>query len=333
MSISNQNFLEYQPDKARFDAERKRVNKDTRSRLAGFASWMDENNRQWDERDVLLDYEQYLLRERGLRKSSTRVHLASIRGRYREWLEDPILMQEYFSVHPQSTARHYINQYAEMIETVLDTGTHAKTRRSYSPRRRFITLTGQEPNDLLRRPGTKTLRGLRDTSIIALLLCTGVRLAELCALQVSDLDHHIQGDPALHVPDGDECTERLIPYGEIGWVRIILKAWLEQARIEDGFVFRGIVYQTDRLRDDALTPRAVQNVLAKYYVTALDLRRTYATHLFVAGVDPADIQEYLGLSTREAVMNYIGAIQPHQPVPPQLYQLDVTSLLEDLNTT
>src|SRR5690606_14361597 len=81
---------------------------------------------------------------------------------------------------------------------------------------------------LLQRPGLDTLTGRRDTAILALMLGTGLREQEIIALEV----HHlrvwcIEGKrPALYVPDGKGCVERMVPFLEEG-VREVVQQWLQ----------------------------------------------------------------------------------------------------------
>lgn len=48
----------------------------------------------------------------------------------------------------------------------------------------ICVLTKEQADALLAAPGVDNLLGLRDTAVIAVMLCTGVREAEFSALQV-----------------------------------------------------------------------------------------------------------------------------------------------------
>lgn len=74
-----------------------------------------------------------------------------------------------------------------------------------------IHLTTEQANTLLSVPDVDTLRGLRDTAILALMLCMGLREAELCALDVDDLRQRLGGTLALPVRVGKGAKERLSP--------------------------------------------------------------------------------------------------------------------------
>src|SRR5207247_7434629 len=95
------------------------------------------------------------------------------------------------------------------------------------PDNAHIRLTTEQANILLNAPGVDSWRGLRDTAIVALLLCTGLREAELCALNVADLRQRLGGALALHVRQGKGAKERLVPYGSLEWVLAIVDTWLQ----------------------------------------------------------------------------------------------------------
>ena len=102
-----------------------------------------------------------------------------------------------------------------------------------------LRLTREQAEILLNAPGVDTLQSLRDTAIIALMLCTGIREAELSALDVKDIGQELGGELALHVREGKGAKERLIPYGELDWCLAIVDKWLAAAGISSGPVFFG----------------------------------------------------------------------------------------------
>jgi site-specific recombinase XerD len=54
------------------------------------------------------------------------------------------------------------------------------------------------------------VRGLRDTALIAIALCTGARRTELANLEVRDLRQRLGGELALHIREGKGRKERLV---------------------------------------------------------------------------------------------------------------------------
>jgi len=94
-----------------------------------------------------------------------------------------------------------------------------------------LRLTTAQANALLAAPGTETIMGIRDTALIAMMLCTGVREAELCALDVDDLREHYEGELALHIRKGKGLKARLVPYGELNWALSIVDSWMVMAGV------------------------------------------------------------------------------------------------------
>jgi integrase/recombinase XerD len=200
-----------------------------------------------------------------------------------------------------------------------------------------LRLTSAQASALMAAPGVRDLLGLRDTAVIALMLCTGVREAELSALEVDDLRQRLGGELALHVRDGKGRKERLIPYGELEWVLAIVDKWLAAVRITAGPVFRGFYKARQKLRPGRLSARAIQYVLAGYPVmiegaltTARphDLRRTYARRLYEAGVDLVAIQQNLGHADVKTTLRYIGPLDADRRRAPGVYTFDLGKLAD-----
>jgi integrase/recombinase XerC len=141
-----------------------------------------------------------------------------------------------------------------------------------------------------------TLLGARDRAILEMLYSTGIRVSELVALDVSDID---LGSSAIRVR-GKGKKERVIPIGP-GAVKAVIH-YLDLRRT--GF-------QTPKHDPDALfvnkhgqrlSTRSVRRKLDKYLLEAgLDLsvsphtlRHSFATHMLQRGADLRSVQEMLG---------------------------------------
>lgn len=137
--------------------------------------------------------------------------------------------------------------------------------------------------------------GLRDVAILELLYATGIRVGELCGLDVDDVD---RGRRVVRV-FGKGRKERAVPYG-VPADRAIAD-WLRQGRPElvspgaGAAMFLGV-------RGARIDQRAVRTLVHARLAEVPDapdmgphgLRHTAATHLLEGGADLRSVQELLG---------------------------------------
>jgi site-specific recombinase XerD len=169
--------------------------------------------------------------------------------------------------------------------------------------------------------------------------CAGLSETELCSLQVSDLDQEKDSIPAIHVPETPGGTERLAPLLDgllftQNWLQRYIRAMVEVSLVSDGLIFRGFFRGGQRMNGNPLSSRGVQKMLKGYpiqdakgnelYVTALDLRRTYARQVYNAGVAFDDIHYNLGNVNKRTTLEYIGLPEPANP---ENYDLGDASIL------
>jgi len=319
------------------------ADKYARSRLAHFAKWQTGHGRPWHDPD-LAAYRDAMLAD-GKRPSTVAACLSTVRARYRAIVKDNETRQALFeaaAVHVgdgPADRKAWVDEMLTRIENAIDPDLSPvkQVTRQDRPDSDQLRLTSEQAGALLAAPGVDTVRGLRDTAIIGLLLCTGVREAELTALDVTDLRQRLGGELALHVREGKGCKERLVPYGALSWVLTIVDRWLEVAGIRDGPVFRGFYRDGQTVRPGRLTVRAVQDVLGGYpividgepvTVRPHDCRRTYARRLYEAGVDVVAIQQNLGHSDLKTTLGYIGALDVERRRPPAIYSFDLAGLFK-----
>jgi len=132
-------------------------------------------------------------------------------------------------------------------------------------------------------------RRLRDDAVLEVLYGSGVRVAELCGLQVDHLD--LPGG-AVSVW-GKGSKQRRVPLSDPAVAA--LRAWLavraEVVPVEAGAVLFG------NERGKPLGPRDVRRILDRRSPTPTHphaLRHTFATHLLDGGADLRAVQELLG---------------------------------------
>ena len=146
----------------------------------------------------------------------------------------------------------------------------------------------------------------RDVAILELLYATGLRVSELTALDMDDVDRAGQTVRVL----GKGRKERIVPFGDRA--ARALDAYLAWRAERRGTLFRN-------QRGSRLSARAVHAIVRKSAVAAgiarrvspHTLRHTFATHLLDAGADLRVIQELLGHSRLSTTQRYthVGADQ------------------------
>jgi integrase/recombinase XerC len=189
---------------------------------------------------------------------------------------------------------------------------------------------------LLHSPKITTLQGLRDTAMIALALCTGIREAELVNLQVDDIRQRFGGEVSLHVRKGKGNKTRIIPYGELIWCLKFVDAWLDESNIRSGALFRRVYWFASEQRHKVpyyatkLVPTSFYDILERnpvqiegesVFIRPHDLRRTYALRCYEAGMDMVRIQRNLGHVNHTTTLHYIGSLDGEMRRPPAAYQV------------
>ena len=154
-------------------------------------------------------------------------------------------------------------------------------------------VTGEEPADL------------RDRVVLELLYATGVRVAELCGLDVDDVD---PGRQVLRVL-GKGRRERTVPYGRPA--QEALEAWLSGGRPVWARPGSGaaLLLGARGGRVDPRTVRSLVHTRLSAVPGAPDLgphglRHTAATHLLEGGADLRSVQELLGHATLATTQIY-----------------------------
>ncbi|MFQ5428875.1 MAG: site-specific tyrosine recombinase/integron integrase [Phycisphaerae bacterium] len=149
---------------------------------------------------------------------------------------------------------------------------------------------------LLRTPDESTLLGARDRAMLETLYSTGVRVSELVALDVSDLDVESH---QLRVR-GKGRKERLSPIGPTAIAAIRRYIEMRSADPRSAAFDRNAMFVNKH--GQRLSTRSVRRKLDKYLAAAgLDpsisphtLRHTFATHMLNNGADLRSVQELLG---------------------------------------
>jgi len=171
------------------------------------------------------------------------------------------------------------------------------------------TLSVDEVVRFVETPDTDTPLGLRDRAILELLYGTGIRVSELCGMNLDDFDFRHEsvrvrgkGRKERIVPFGAKAKEAIEAY--LGVRSQILAEAPEEER-DPMAVF--LNYQGTRI-----STRSVGRMVDKYLKICADvhnisphsLRHSFATHLLSAGADLRAIQELLGHARLSTTQKY-----------------------------
>jgi integrase/recombinase XerC len=152
---------------------------------------------------------------------------------------------------------------------------------------------------------------LRDRLVLELLYATGIRISELCGLDIDDVDRERRVVRVL----GKGAKERGVPYG------------LPAERALDDWLRRGRPVLAEQRRDSArsssgsalllgarggrLQPTTARQLVARYaqvtgvpHTSPHGLRHAAATHLLEGGADLRSVQEMLGHSSLSSTQIY-----------------------------
>lgn len=174
------------------------------------------------------------------------------------------------------------------------------------PKKLVSFLPVDETWELLGNTAAGSPREKRDRAMLELLYATGIRVSELCGLDVADVD---RSQRTLRVM-GKGSKERVVPVGAPA-LRAIGE-YLAERLDEDGSLFRNSRggRLTARSAHRIVRARAREAGLARR-VSPHTLRHTFATHLLDAGADLRLIQDLLGHSRLSTTQKYTHVSADH----------------------
>jgi integrase/recombinase XerC len=177
---------------------------------------------------------------------------------------------------------------------VVDDNPARSIRMHRLPRKLPMFLTAAEKKRLLKElKGRTDFSALRDRAMIEVLLGTGIRLGELAALDMDDIDldaKHLRVRAKGNVPQVKFIKTEL---------RTLLRRYLAERRRHGRPEMEALFLSN---RDDRLCQRQIANRLAHWLrkagiekeLTPHGLRHTFATHLYGATNDLLVVQRALG---------------------------------------
>ena len=282
-----------------------------------------------DYAEILDDYARHLELERGRSEHTRRAYLADLRSLF-AFLDErapgtglsamslPVLRSWLAAQAAAGTARTTLARRTSAVKTFTAWATRRgllsddpavrlqlpKARRTLpAVLRQDQAIAAMAAADLGAEQGDPL--ALRDRLIVELLYATGIRVSELCGLDVDDIDTARQVLRVL----GKGNKQRTVPFGRPALAA--LKAWLSEGRPTLVTADSGPALLVGP-RGKRLDPRQARTVVHQT-VGAVDgapdigphgLRHSAATHLLEGGADLRIVQELLGHSSLATTQLY-----------------------------
>ncbi len=172
-----------------------------------------------------------------------------------------------------------------------------------APKDTIHTFTHDQVLQLLRMPNQKTFTGLRDYTVMIVLLETGIRIRELLTLKLRDV--HLK-ERELRIAPGKNGKVRNVPFQKTC------------AKVLQSYITERGTAKTDTLfislENEPLHIRSIQDRITDYGKTARitgvrvsphTFRHTMAKMYIRNGGDPFSLQQILGHSSLEMIHTYV----------------------------
>lgn len=156
-------------------------------------------------------------------------------------------------------------------------------------------LTHAEVNAMLASPSAEEPLAWRDRALLELAYGAGLRVSELCGMQVGDM---VMAEGLVRVV-GKENKERLVPIGRqvIAAVSLYLntaRAQLDRGKTQGRLLLNARGQPLSRVGAWGIVKAHAARAGIAKRVTPHTLRHTFATHLLEGGADLRAVQEMLG---------------------------------------
>jgi len=278
---------------------------------------------------ILGDFAEYLALERGRSAHTRRAYLGDLRSLF-EFVSErapgadlgavtlPVLRSWLAAQAAGGAARTTLARRTSSAKTffawalrrgLVDADPSARLQTPRAHRTLPAVLRADQALDALAAAKSGAAEGdplaLRDRLIVELLYATGIRVSELCGLDVDDI--HLGGRLLRVLGKGNK--QRTAPFGEPA--AEALRVWLVDGRPELATPDSGPALLLGS-RGKRLDPRQARTVVHQT-VSAVDgapdmgphgLRHSAATHLLEGGADLRIVQELLGHSTLATTQLY-----------------------------
>jgi integrase/recombinase XerD len=192
-----------------------------------------------------------------------------------------------------STLRNFYKFLLREGKLAADPTEHAGTPKQWQSIPKYLNL--EQINKIAQTPDATTPTGVRDRAMLELLYATGLRVSELCRLNLSDLNLEM----GIVRTMGKGNKQRIVPAGKEALTAV--RSYLRDGR---GRLLKGRAsrYLFVTARGGAMTRQGFWKLLAAYgrkaglfhNITPHVIRHSFATHLLEGGADLRSVQMMLG---------------------------------------
>lgn len=293
--------------------------------LIDFLDWYEQNGRSGFTKAVVNAYREHLLQEEKSRSGINQA-LSAIRKLAAEAADNGLV--------PPTLAYG-----VERVKGVKQEGVRAGN-----------WLTKEEAEKLINTPVYRwqreelpALKAIRDQTILAVMIGTGLRRSEVAGLTWEQI---LQRDGRWAIIDLVGKRGRVRSVGIPPWVKVAVDRWAQASGVDDGRVFRALNKDgqlAGRVKtkgggrtDGNLTPQAIYNVVKEHVLAAghydrkgqpalaaHDLRRTAAALALKGGADLRQIQQMLGHASITTTERYLEPMRSLQVTAGDFIQIEL----------
>ena len=279
--------------------------------------------------DHIADYCRYLTEEKHVQKNTLNSYARDL-NQFQAWLLDTgITDLKKVNRDTVSEYLHHMGDQGKSPATITRSAASIRSFYNYmmqagrvksNPAKAVTTakverkcpeiLTGREVELFLEQPKCVDEKGYRDHAMLELMYATGVRVSELIALNVEDVNL-----PAAFLRCGDEKRERIIPLYPRAvkalrdYIQVIRPRLADQ---EEAALFVN-------MNGQRMTRQGFWKLVKHYQakaeitkdITPHTLRHSFAVHLLENGADLRSIQEMLGHADISSTQIYAHIIKQH----------------------
>jgi integrase/recombinase XerD len=178
-------------------------------------------------------------------------------------------------------------------------------------------LTAEQARRLLALPNLTTIKGIRDSAVLGLLLGAGLRRSEVAALNCDHLQYR-EGRWLIGDLVGKHGRIRSVPIPP--WARTAVVHWKTTSAISEGALFRRVT-RHGHVTPSRISPQAVFDIVKGYAaklevaVGPHDLRRSFARMAHLGQAPLEQIQLSLGHASVVTTEIYLGVRQNLRDAP------------------